>query len=63
MYKFCKSCSSSHTEHSEIGFAICRFFNDFIWILQDLNQEVKTEESISFLALRKFKISHKYPPF
>jgi hypothetical protein len=34
IYKHCKSCSSSHTEHSKIGFAIFWFFYDLIWVLQ-----------------------------
>jgi hypothetical protein len=29
-----KSCSSSHTEHKKIGFAIFGIFYHFIWILQ-----------------------------
>jgi hypothetical protein len=33
IYKFRKSCSSSHTEHNKISFRIFGFYN-FIWILQ-----------------------------
>jgi hypothetical protein len=29
-----ESCSSSHTEHNKIGFAIFGFFCELIWILQ-----------------------------
>jgi hypothetical protein len=34
IYKFRKNCSSSHKEHSKIGFAIYGFFDNFIWIFQ-----------------------------
>jgi hypothetical protein len=34
IYKFCKSCSSSRTEHNKIGLAIFVFFYDFILNLQ-----------------------------
>jgi hypothetical protein len=34
IYMLCESCSSSHTDHSKIGFAIFELFCDFIWILQ-----------------------------
>jgi hypothetical protein len=41
IYKFCKSCSSSHKEHRKIGFAIFGFFYDFIWILQGAAKTLK----------------------
>jgi hypothetical protein len=31
---FCRSCSSSYTEHNKIGFARFGFFCELIWILQ-----------------------------
>jgi hypothetical protein len=33
IYVLCRNCSSSHTEHNKIGFAIFGFFYDFISIL------------------------------
>jgi cytochrome c1 len=31
IYKFCKSCSSSHKEHRKIGFAIFGFFSMILY--------------------------------
>jgi hypothetical protein len=36
IYKFCRCCSSTHTEHKKTGFAIFGFFYDFIWNLQGI---------------------------
>jgi hypothetical protein len=41
IYKFCKSGSSSHTEHIKIRFAIFGFFYDFILILQGSARTLK----------------------
>jgi hypothetical protein len=34
IYMLCRNCSSSHTEHNKIGFAIFGITYDFICILQ-----------------------------
>jgi hypothetical protein len=47
IYKFRKSCSSSHTEHNKIGFAIFGFFYDFIWIYK-LQAQHKRKRRIFF---------------
>jgi hypothetical protein len=41
IYKFCKSGSSSHTEHIKIRFSIFGFFYDFILILQGSARTLK----------------------
>jgi hypothetical protein len=40
-----KSCSSSHTEHKKIGFAIFGIFYHFIWILQGAAETHKRGEN------------------
>jgi hypothetical protein len=64
IYMLCKSCRSSHTDHSEIGFAIFGFFFDFIRILQgaaETHQRVK--KHFANWTMERSKASQPYPWF
>jgi hypothetical protein len=71
IYMFCRSCSSRHTEHSKIEFAIIGFFYDFLWILQVTGSKGKTrriyfysspwENQFSTRVLERFQSSQGYP--
>jgi hypothetical protein len=59
---FYRSCSSSHTEHDKIGFAMVRFFYDFKWILQVTGSKGKNQKNL-FLpkSQERFEPSHNSP--
>jgi hypothetical protein len=63
IYKFRKSCSSSHTEHSKISFAIFGFYN-FIWILQGAAKTLKGVKILFYEeTLESFGCSNLCPWF
>jgi hypothetical protein len=61
-WMFCKSCSSSHTEHNKIGFAIFGFVYDLIWILQVTGSKGKNQKNL-FLpkSVESFGPAHNSP--
>jgi hypothetical protein len=62
IYKFRKSCSSSHIEHNKIGFAIFGFFYDLIWILQFAGPRGKEHKNLIVeWPLKRFESLHKSP--
>jgi hypothetical protein len=58
IYMFCESCSSSHTEHSKIGFAIFGFVYDFILILQVTGSKAKNWKNLLLLWPQKLLKLH-----
>jgi hypothetical protein len=58
----CKSCSSSHTEHNKIGFAIFGFFYKLILNLQSTGPQSKTGKNLLLPnPLESFELSQKGP--
>jgi hypothetical protein len=64
IYKFCKSGSYCHTEHSKIGFTIFGFFYDFILILQGSARTLKrVKNHFAKRPLESFEGSQICPRF
>jgi hypothetical protein len=64
IYTFCKSCSSSDTEHNKIGFVIIGFFYDFIWILKVAAKTHKrVKNHFAHKPLERLKCSQLCPSF
>jgi hypothetical protein len=55
----CVSCSSSHTEHNKIRFAIFGFFNELIWNLQVTGSNNKTGNLLALSPLELLNL-HSY---
>jgi hypothetical protein len=55
-----ESCSSSHTEHNKIGFAIFGFFYKLIWNLQVTGSFHKTGKNLIALSPLGLLNLHKY---